>query len=194
MACAWLAAAYGEPRRLPKLLAADVGEPRWRQVSSLVLSGVASPTTTSMGRLFDAVAALCGVRAEVSYEGQAAIELEAACDPDEDSSYPCDELDVRAAVRALCDDLDAGRGVPVVAARFHNTVADATARALLGAALSHDVATVVLSGGVFQNRRLLERTMRSLAGSGLRVLTPERLPPNDGGIAYGQAAIAAAGG
>jgi hydrogenase maturation protein HypF len=89
---------------------------------------------------------------------------------------------------------DAAAGVPVatVAARFHNGLACATAGACARIAFRQGLGTVVLSGGVFQNRRLLESTAAALEECGLRVLVPERLPPNDGGIAYGQAAIAAA--
>jgi hydrogenase maturation protein HypF len=85
----------------------------------------------------------------------------------------------------------AGAGVPRVAARFHNALAGATASACGILAGRHGLETVVLSGGVFQNRLLLERTARRLEADGLRVLLPERLPPNDGGIAFGQAAVAA---
>ena len=80
----------------------------------------------------------------------------------------------------------------VIAARFHNGLAAGTARACALAAEQHGCALVVLSGGVFQNRRLLERTAALLEEAGLRVLVPERLPPNDGGISFGQAAVAAA--
>ena len=173
----------------------------WGQVCELTRTGVASPLTTSMGRLFDAVAALCGVRSEVNYEGQAAVELEAACDPGERRAYSfpvADEgrgplvMDARPAVAAVAADMAAGVTVPVVAARFHNAVARATAKSCTLAAARGDVGTVVLSGGVFQNRLLLERTSALLDDVGLRVLAPERLPPNDGGIAYGQLAVAAA--
>jgi hydrogenase maturation protein HypF len=175
MACSWLVAALDCEPELPHTLAGAVHPRAWSQVVRLARGGFASPLTTSAGRLFDAVAALCGVRPEVNYEGQAAIELEAACD-------------ARPAVRAIVEELAAGVSLATIAARFHNTLANATAEAC---ALLAD-GTVVLSGGVFQNRRLLEGTAGRLAAAGLRVLTPERLPPGDGGISYGQAAVAAA--
>jgi hydrogenase maturation protein HypF len=91
-------------------------------------------------------------------------------------------------------DLERGATPAVVSARFHRAVAGATARACARAAEAAGTDRAVLSGGVFQNRLLLECTTAALAASGLSVLTPERVPPNDGGIAYGQAAIAAASG
>ncbi|MGI8513223.1 MAG: Sua5/YciO/YrdC/YwlC family protein, partial [Solirubrobacteraceae bacterium] len=205
MACAWLVAASDDPDAdppLPATLVGTVDPDRWRQVAGLARSGVASPVATSAGRLFDAVAALCGVRTAVNYEGQAVIELEAACAPGERGAYELpviDEggpvvLDARALVRAVSAALAAGEDAGVVAARFHHGLADATAAACIALAGRHDVGTVVLSGGTFQNRRLLERTSAGLAGAGLRVLVPERLPANDGGIAYGQAAVATARG
>jgi hydrogenase maturation protein HypF len=201
MACAWLSDALGQAWTVPRGLAGRVEPKAWRQVAELTRTGVASPLTTSAGRLFDAVAALCGIRAQVSYEGQAAIELEARCDPGEQRSYafPLVEegggplvMDARPAIAAVMGDLEAGVGVPQVAARFHNAVAQATASACALAAGRAGTENVVLSGGVFQNRRLLERTVALLDDAGLRVLLPQRLPPNDGGIAYGQMAIVAA--
>jgi hydrogenase maturation protein HypF len=150
-----------------------------------------------MGRLFDAVAALCRVRTAINYEGQAAIELEACCDPGERGRYPMPVterliIDPRETIRAIAADV--ARGVPAarVAARFHAAVAAATVDACIrgASALSTDV--VVLSGGVFANRRLLEGVADGLATAGLRVLTPQKLPASDGGISYGQAAVAAA--
>ena len=176
--------------------------------------------TTSMGRLFDAVSALCGVRTAVNYEGQAAIELEARCDspppvpaqpPDLDAS--CTNsieiawgrgdgedggdgdgplvLDPRPAIRAVVADIERGEPVGAVAGRFHAAVARATVDACRRLAAANDTGVVVLSGGVFQNRRLLEAVAAGLGAAGLRVLVPERLPVGDGGISYGQAAVAA---
>jgi hydrogenase maturation protein HypF len=198
MACAWLVEIGGD-------IPAD-----WERVAQLARTGLASPITTSMGRLFDAVATLCGIRHTVTYEGQAAIELEAAADRRETAAYPlhttcirdvhrCQApvydlhttctpgsdpliLDARVTVEAVVRDIARGVAVPLVSARFHNAVARATAEAL------RDEPVVVLSGGVFQNALLLARTRELLP----RALVPERLPLNDGGVAYGQAAISAA--
>ena len=195
MACSWLLEALGPQPPLPPLIASDVSAEEWRKVAELAASGLASPLTSSIGRLFDAVAALCGIRAEVNYEGQAAVELEGIADTTEAGEYPLpgDELlDARETVRAILADLGAGVGVPVVAARFHNGVGRATARACARIAEAEGTDRVVLSGGVFQNRVLLDRTTEALERAGLRVLVPRLLPPNDGGIAFGQAAVAAA--
>jgi hydrogenase maturation protein HypF len=200
MACAWLAESDGAVPVLPPTLAGSVDPGRWKAVAALVRTGTASPLTTSMGRLCDAVAALCGLRTRVGYEGQAAIELELAADPRVEDGYPFPVqtdgetlvLDGRALIRAVCADLEASVPVGTVSARFHNGVADATAEVCAGAARRRGVEAVVLSGGVFQNVWLLERTAAGLARAGMRVLVPERLPPNDGGISYGQAAVGAA--
>jgi hydrogenase maturation protein HypF len=182
MACAWLAAAdIATP--LP-----GVDPERWAQVAQLARTGLASPVTTSVGRLCDAVAALCGLRLTVTYEGQAAIELEAAADPRERGAYPMEDLDARPTIAVVARDLARGVPVPVVSARFHNALAGATAAALLAA----EEPVAVVSGGVFQNALLLDRTTARLAAGGVEVLVPRRLPANDGGISFGQAAIGAA--
>ncbi len=200
MACAWLAEALGQGTPAPAPIAAEIGERRWREVGTLIRSGVASPLTSSMGRLFDAVASLCGLRQSVNYEGQAAAELEAACDAAERDFYPLHlvrergrlVLDARETVRAVLADVVSGASPAIVAARFHNAVASATSSALVLLAAERGTDLAVLSGGSFQNRVLLERVSANLRQSGLRVLVPRRLPPNDGGIAYGQAAVACA--
>ncbi|HKH16442.1 MAG TPA: carbamoyltransferase HypF [Solirubrobacteraceae bacterium] len=207
MACAWLHALGEADRAVPATLAPQVPQARWNAVGALLRSGTAAPVTTSAGRLFDAVAALCGIRAVINYEGQAAAELEAACDPDERGEYPMPVdtaearasaavagaivLDARATIAALLDDIARGVATGLIAARFHGALARATAEACARAAGRHGLGTVVLSGGAFQNRVLLERTSELLVEAGLRVLIPRRLPPNDGGIAFGQAAVAA---
>jgi hydrogenase maturation protein HypF len=197
MASAWLAEATGSALASPPpALQGRVAPERWSAVARMLRGGVASPPTTSVGRLCDAVAALCGLRAEVNYEGQAAIELEALADPAERGAYEIryagGELDPRPAIVELEADLAAGAGVGRVSARFHRGLASATAEACVGIAECAGLELVVLAGGVFQNRLLVEGVAAAVQAAGLRVLTPERLPPNDGAISFGQAAIAAA--
>jgi hydrogenase maturation protein HypF len=200
MACAWLAEALGEEPPLPATLAGAVDAKAWSAVARMARTGFAAPVTTSMGRLFDAVAALAGVRARVNYEGQAAAELEgAAARAAGQPAYPLPVdpgppivLDARPTILAVADDVGAGTAVEVVAGRFHAAIAAATARACAILAERHGPATVALSGGVFQNRLLLDAAADALERDGLRVLVPERLPPNDGAVSYGQAAVAAA--
>jgi hydrogenase maturation protein HypF len=202
MACSWLAATGSGTPNMPAALAGRVDPDAWARVARLARgAGFATPMTSSIGRLFDAVAALCGLRASINYEGQAAIELEAACDPAEQGAYPITVgadasggllIDPRETLAAIGDDLAAGAGVGRIASGFHAAVANATVSACTAAASSCGTQLVVLSGGVFANRRLVERAAAGLAACGLRVLTPERLPAGDGGISYGQAAVAAA--
>ncbi len=217
MACSWLVAATGEQvPAIPDALRSEVDGEQWEAVCQLVATGLNSPLTTSIGRLFDAVAAICGIRANVSTEGQAAVELEGVSDPsepgileipllggvgEEASLYGTEGhrppestriLDARPAILALVAAVDAGVAPATLGSRFHNGLARATATALTETAAEHGLTTTALSGGVFQNRLLLERTASRLRENGLNVLIPERLPPNDGGIAYGQAAVVAA--
>jgi hydrogenase maturation protein HypF len=195
MACSWLLETLGDEPPLPPRLAEHVSEGEWSKMAELAGSGLASPLTSSAGRLFDAVAALCGIRAEVNYEGQAAVELEAAANPAVRDSYPLPGtgvLDARETVRAILTDLGAGTTVPEVSAKFHNALAEGAARACAELAGGAGTDLAVLSGGVFQNRLLFERTAEAMQSAGLRVLTPRLLPPNDGGVAFGQAAVAAA--
>ncbi|WP_410663601.1 carbamoyltransferase HypF [Amycolatopsis sp. lyj-84] len=174
-------------------------ESAWSGVLGLARSGVAAPLTSSAGRLFDAVAALLGVRDTVRYEGQAAIELEQLADPVERGAYPVGlsgtgPLVVAGTdlVRAVAEDLARGRSPAVVAARFHNGVAEGIARCCAVLRERTGVGTVALSGGVFQNLLLLDRSVDLLTDDGFRVLTHTKVPANDGGISLGQAAVAAA--
>jgi hydrogenase maturation protein HypF len=203
MACAWLHETTGPQPARPAALRDTVRDREWTAVSELVARGFRAPVTTSMGRLFDAAAALCGIRPTVSYEGQAAIEFEAAAGGAGSrisGAYPvrlaADNdglvLDPRDAIGALGSELGAGVAVGVVAARFHAGVAAGTVRACARACEEQGADTVVLAGGVFQNRILLSAVRDGLCSRGLRVLVPERLPIGDGAIAYGQAAVAAA--
>lgn len=171
---------------------------RWDAVASMVRSGVNAPLTSSVGRLFDAVAAIVGVRDEVTYEGQAAIELEQAVDLTESGSYPVAIsadgpflVDTGPIVRGVADDVRAGVAAPTVAGRFHNAVVDLMVAAARRARETTGLATVALSGGVFQNALLLARAVPALSGCGFEVLTHRRFPANDGGISLGQAVVVA---
>jgi hydrogenase maturation protein HypF len=190
-AASWLRCAGVE---LPAL-AERVGA-RWAGVQRLLDSALSMPATTSAGRLFDAVAALCGVRHEVSYEGQAAIELEQLVDGGTHAGYPVTRSGgvIRAAdlIRGVVADLRDGVGVPVVAARFHHGLAAALVTAAADAAAARGLDTVALSGGVFQNQVLLEAVRCGVEAAGLRVLVHSRMPCTDGGISLGQVAVAAA--
>ncbi len=191
------AAAIHEPWRTAAAYLERAGRPvpfpGWPAVRPVL--AVNAPVSSGMGRLFDAAAAVLGVRDRVTYEGQAAIELEQLAGDEDSAPYPCGvEAGVIAGadlIRAVHDDLAAGRPLPQIAAAFHEGVAVAAAAACAAAG---EPKLVVLSGGTFQNVRLLRSVRRLLEERGFRVLSHARVPPNDGGISYGQAAIAAASG
>ncbi|WP_237107469.1 carbamoyltransferase HypF [Nonomuraea sp. MG754425] len=171
----------------------------WPGVLRMAATGLNSPLTSSAGRLFDAVSALLGIRDKITYEGQAAIELEQRADLSETGVYQADittagPLVVQGGdlVRAAAADLAAGVDPAVIAGRFHNGVAAAITRACAALRQSTGLTAVALSGGVFQNALLLERTVQRLRAAGFRVLKHVRVPPNDGGVSLGQAAVAAA--
>ncbi|PWU47353.1 carbamoyltransferase HypF [Micromonospora globispora] len=199
MAAAYLDEIYGEA--VPDLAVVRRHGRHWPAVVGLARTGTNSPRTSSVGRLFDAVAAIVGLHDRVSYEGQAAIALEQRADPDERGGYrieaagPVPLLDVgRGLVRCVVEDLLASVDPSRIAARFHHGLADAVVRAAGAVRESTGLATVALSGGVFQNVLLLDRVVSGLAQEGYRVLVHSRVPPNDGGISLGQAVVAAARG
>ena len=179
-----VAAAYLEAAGRP------VPYPRW----PLVRQGLAvnAPLSSGMGRLFDAVAALLDLRHEVTYEGQAAVELETLAGRVPARPYPCRIAGGRLVgadlVAAAHDDLAAGRDRAEIAAAFHEGVA---AAATAACAAVGEPRVVVLSGGTFQNVRLRDGLRRRLEALGFEVLVHRLVPTNDGGISYGQAAIAA---
>ncbi len=172
---------------------------QWETVLAMAGRGVHAPLTSSAGRLFDAVAAILGVRDSINYEGQAAVELEQRADRTEQGSYPAGvtegpvlQLHGADLVRCVVDDLRAGVAPEAIATRFHHGVADAIVRVCAALREHTGVNAAALSGGVFQNVLLLERTVAGLEQAGFRVLTHSRVPPNDGGISLGQVAVAAA--
>ena len=186
----------------------------WAAMVAMGRRGVNAPLTSSAGRLFDAVAAILGVRDAINYEGQAAVELEQLADPAEPSAYraaitePATGLESTGGpdavgdhalhiagtdlVRAVVEDLTAGQDRSVIAARFHNGVAQLITDCCLLLRERSGLNTVALSGGVFQNLLLLDAAVSRLEGKGFGVLVHSRVPCNDGGISLGQAVVAAA--
>ncbi len=166
---------------------------RWDAVVALERTAV---LTSSAGRLFDAVAAVAGVRDVAGYEGQAAIELEQRVDRDETGGYPArvagGVLHGVDLVRAAAADVLAGAPAGVVAARFHTGLAAALVELVEAARADCGLSTVALSGGVLQNAVLHQRLVDGLTARGHEVLVHSRVPPNDGGISLGQAVVAAA--
>ena len=146
-----------------------------------------TPLTSSMGRLFDGVAALIGLRSYTSFEGQAAMDLEFACQgiPSE-RSYPFNVtsgiIDWSPMLAGILDDLAAGLGAGEIAATFHNTLVEM----IVTVATQQQIEQVVLSGGCFQNKRLLESSIHLLRKAGFRPYWNQKIPSNDGGIALGQ--------
>ena len=205
MAAVYLAQAYGDAfleLDIPFVQSARPGRPplrsRWRPLAQMIARGINSPPTSSLGRLFDAVAALLGLRDEVIYEGQAAIELELLAAP-ADYVYPFainagnpTRLDIAPLIRAIVEDIQQGISMPQIAGRFHRSIAELLALACRSAREQTGLEIVALSGGVFQNRLLLEQLIARLEQLSFQVYINRRVPPNDGGLSLGQAAVAAA--
>jgi hydrogenase maturation protein HypF len=193
MALAWLQhAGLAWDDDLPPVAAAGH---RLQAVRRQIESGLNAPPTSSVGRLFDAVAALIGVRQRATYEAQAAVELEACADWAETGAYPFEvgegRVDPAPAIRAIVADWRRGVGPGCVAARFHRGLASAVRQAAEQIGRSAGTNTVALSGGTWQNQGLLRLTAAELEDAGFTVLFHRAAPCNDGGLALGQAACAA---
>ncbi len=176
---------------LPPVAAASPAE---RAVLERQLArGLNAVPTSSMGRLFDAVAALAGVRQAINYEAQAAVELEMQVADGVEEAYPFgvgEEIDPAPVIRAVVEDVRDGVPVGVVAARFHNSVAAMVREVCLRLRAETGLNEVALSGGVFQNITLLGKTEALLREAGFTVHTHRLVPPNDAGISLGQAVVA----
>jgi hydrogenase maturation protein HypF len=198
MAAAYLAADPQAPQP-PDLDVVRRNQASWPAIVSMARRGVNSPPTSSAGRLFDAAAAVLGVRDAINYEGQAAVELEQLADPAETGAYPAalqagHPFQARGSdlLHGVIDDLTSGVPAPVIAARFHHGVAALIEAGCLAMRDRYGLDAVALSGGVFQNLLLLHATVSRLEARGFRVLVHSRVPCNDGGISLGQAVVAAA--
>ncbi len=179
--------------------------------ATMIERGINSPRTSSMGRLFDAATAILGICGQATYEGEPAIELEAAAwraldseiahFPDDNAGYSASDpswldgpyvLDQKALFEALLGGIEAGAPANRLALDFHVGIARSSARIASDICVHEGIDTVALSGGVFMNRLLLQLLARELKSAGLTVLVPHTVPVNDGCIAYGQAAVASA--
>jgi hydrogenase maturation protein HypF len=196
MAAAYLDAAGGPVGGLD---VARRNEASWAAAVKLARRGINAPLTSSAGRLFDAVAAVLGVRDAINYEGQAAVELEQLADTTERGSYrarirPGPPLQVAGAdlVRSVAEDLTAGTDRAVIAARFHNGIAAVIEQCCALLREQRGLTVVALSGGVFQNLLLSNEVVGRLTARGFDVLIHSQVPCNDGGISLGQAVVAAA--
>ena len=175
----WLKRFEAESRFLPQMLE----------------KGINAPLTSSCGRLFDGVAALCGLVETISYEGQAAILLEKAQDLNETGAYPCPlrsddpvALDTLSLVAGVLEDLERNVPVPVIARRFHLGLMAGLTEMAFSFSMLLDIHHIALSGGVMQNLTLASELPLAIQGAGLIPLVHKQLPPNDGCISLGQAA------
>ena len=179
--------------------------PLWRQspakkiaaVRAMIARGINTVETSACGRVFDGVASIAGLRHEVNFEAQAAIELEMSALAEVDDRYPFEildtepwQIDMRPAVQSIVRDVQAGRPLGFIAAAFHNTVALVVVEVCCRLRATEHLHRVCLSGGTFQNLYLLERAVSGLRSNGFQVFLHSLVPPNDGGIALGQAVIA----
>jgi hydrogenase maturation protein HypF len=170
------------------------------RVARLVASGIAAPEATGAGRWFDAVASLCGLVDEATYEAEGAAALEGLALGVDAAPYPFaiedaptapHVVDLRPTIARVARDLRAGISTRLVAAAFHETLVEAVVRGCRLTRARSRIGVVALSGGCFQNARLSERTAARLKEEGFEVLLHRRVPPNDGGLSLGQAAVAA---
>jgi hydrogenase maturation protein HypF len=177
-------------------------------IITMIEKKINAPITSSAGRLFDAVSSILGIRDEITFEGEAAIELEmramgsraigsSAMGGAPPPSYPFDivsenpaVIDTRPLIKGVVEDVKTGTPLPEISFRFHNTVKDIIVRVVKEVRASRGIERVVLSGGVFQNSLLLNLAVDGLEEEGFKVWTNERVPTNDGGISLGQAAVA----
>ncbi|MDP2300561.1 MAG: carbamoyltransferase HypF, partial [Actinomycetota bacterium] len=177
-----------------------LGEGEESTVLAMIEHGINTPRTSSMGRLFDAVASLAGVRDDALYEGQAAIELEAVADMTAEGTYAFEivvpdgsgplVVDCAPVLAAVLDDIVYRTPAPVISARFHRAVTAAVVETCARLAPELGLTHVALAGGVFMNRLVVRGVVDGLREAGLAPLTHLRLPANDGGIAFGQAVVA----
>jgi hydrogenase maturation protein HypF len=173
----------------------SLAEDERRVLETQLEKGINTPYTSSMGRLFDAVAALLGVRETITYEAQAAIELEALSDPEVMGYYPWqwngEQIAFKSLLVSILADIRKGLTTAVIGGKFHQTIARLSLEIALNLRKNHGLDRFVLSGGVWQNQLLLEKTIALMQAHDLQPLVHHQMPPNDGCVAFGQAMVAA---
>jgi len=181
-----------------QILSALVKSEKIKIIQSLIRKEINSPLSSSAGRLFDAVSSLLGVRGEINYEGQAAIELEMLAEDKREKSYPFQitggkeefVIDTLPIVKAVVEERKKGESTEIIATRFHWTVSQIILKVCQLLRNYWNLNEVALSGGVFQNSLILKQATSLLTSSGFKVLLHSLVPPNDGGISLGQAVVA----
>ncbi|MCJ7521909.1 MAG: FGGY-family carbohydrate kinase, partial [Dehalococcoidia bacterium] len=176
----------------------DLSSEELNLMKKMLERGINSPLTSSCGRLFDAVSALIGLRGRIDYEAQAAIELEMAAEQGENGSYPffivgqdgVNVVRLKELFTGIIRDLREGVTLGKISARFHNSMAEIVVAMCRRLSAVSGIRKVALSGGVFQNRLLLQLAVAALNEAGFEVLTHGEVPTNDGGVSLGQAVIA----
>jgi hydrogenase maturation protein HypF len=207
IAASYVTKLLGEQRlRQCRHIADVLHDDEWRVLVRQIETGFNTPLTSSMGRLFDAVAALAGVRSTIDYDGQAAIELEMQAHQYAEPwgthryAFGIEHVNGLHVVRvapvldAVLRDIVEGTAAPMIAAAFHEAVVEMAVDVATLISRDTGIRTVALSGGVFQNRILIEMTPERLRSAGFRVLTHSLLPSNDGCVSLGQAVVAARAG
>lgn len=200
MGLSYLHHVYGEALwELPLPFLKTLDNAKARLVVAAAAKGINAPLTSSLGRLFDGVAAMVGLRREVAFEGQAAMELEMIADGREQGGYPLAwsqeavmQIALAPLITALVDDVLAGVPAFIISRRFHDTIIALGAQMCAAIGSQTHLDRVVLSGGCFQNGLLLEGLLHTLEKHGLTAFAHRLAPTNDGGIALGQAVVAAA--
>lgn len=170
----------------------NVGSGKITMIEQMIRQNINTPLTSGAGRLFDAVAALLGICRTSAYQAEAAMKLEAICSGDYTSCYPNPEgrlLDFRTMFEGILNDLLKGTDKALIAAKFHNTLCETLFYYGRQAVRNEGTNSIILTGGVFQNRRLSGMLREKFENNGITVHMPEMLPCNDGGIAAGQIAV-----
>ena len=199
MTYSYLYSIYGKKARSLKIdFTKRLNSDKLLIIEKMIDRRINSPLTSSCGRLFDAVSSLIGIKDEVSYEGQAAMEMESICASEIEEGYGFNIykengefiIDPNKIFKDIINDLKKGIKKEIIAAKFHNTIADFTVNLCSKIRKNTGINKIALSGGVFQNCYLVEKVIYLLEENNFQVYIQRKVPPNDGGISLGQAVVA----